>query len=279
MNRVALLALVFPALLALSPAHSEETADRLKVLIEKNASSIVQVKAIIKLESMRGGQSRDRERRVQMLGVVVDAEGLILVPSHQFASEGDTLKRTALDIKVIFNGEEKEYGAFVAALDSKLNLAFLKVEALADRKLQVIGFDGAAEPGIGQQVAAVGRLPKGFDFAPYFETGRINGLLAKPRKSWILEGDINGYGLPVFALDGQVLGILSTVASADEEEGGSGMFTRQLRVVLPGALVKGVIDQAKKQAVEVAAERAKQAAEGGGEPKTKGEAEKGGEPK
>lgn len=278
------------AVIPFRSASADATGDQLKALVEKYAPSIVTVKLVVKTEMSFGGRSRDNESRAEMHGVVVDADGLIMLgggPLAQDASDSMgsemSLKVTPLDIKVVFDREEKEYPAFLAATDSKVGLAFLKVEELGDRKLPVVDFATAVDAVIGQDVAAIARQRKGYDYAPYFETGRVCGEIAKPRKAWMLGGGVGTIGLPVFSATGQVLGVLASVPDGmrdDEEGGGMGGFGgggggrggigRMLRMLgggggglgggflLPGAPVKALIAQAKAKSVEVAAERAKQ---------------------
>ncbi|MBI3268925.1 MAG: hypothetical protein HYZ53_07880 [Planctomycetes bacterium] len=268
---------------------ADETGDRLKALLDKYAPSVVTVKLVLKTEMSMGGRSQDQESRMDMHGAVVDPEGLVMVSS--LALSGDSLgemmggrgqglemKITPTDIKVVFEREDKEYTAFLAATDSKLGLGFLKVEDLGDRKLAAVDFGSCASPGLGDMVAGVGRQKKGYDYAPYFESARVSGEIAKPRKAWMLDGSISGAGLPVFTGAGQVIGVLTTISDGvkDEDDGGGGRgFGRMMRMlsgggmggggtsqfVLPGAVVKGLVAQAKTKAVEVAAERAKQKAE------------------
>lgn len=264
LRAVALVVVLQLAVVGIASVQADETADRLRALIDKHKASIVLVKAVIKTEMMRGGQSQDRENRGSMLGVVVDNEGLVMIQGRQFVNDNPNVKRTPIDLKIVFEGEEKEHNAFLAGLDSKLGLAFIKIEALGDHKVTPVDFSGAVDPVIGQQVASVGRLPKNFDFVPFFETARVSAEVTKPRRAWVIEGGLSTFGLPVFAIDGQIIGALSSVQGPEDEDGGGGgIFGRaSLRVILPGGAVKATIEQARKQAVEVAAERAKQAAEG-----------------
>ncbi len=270
-------------------ARADEVGDQLKSLLDKVGPSIVTVKLVLKTEMSMMGQSRDNEERTEVHGVVVDADGLVMINStaisgdalsEMMGSEGDfSMKMTPSDIKVVIEREEKEYVAFLAATDSKVGLAFLKIEDLGDRKLAAVDFSAATDPIIGQTVAAVGRQRKAYDYAPYFETARVNGEIAKPRKAWMMDGSISGFGLPVFTQGGQVVGVLTTIQARlrdDDEGAGGGMgFGRIMRMlsgggmggsgggfILPGSIVKATIGQAKAKAVEVAAERAKQKAEG-----------------
>ena len=266
-------------------ARADEAGDQLKSLMDKYAPSIVTVKLVIRAEVNFMGQSRDDEQRAEVHGVVVDPEGLIMVPATAISGDslGDMLgggddvsvKMTPTDIKIVVGNEEKEFNGFLAAVDSKVGLAFLKIEDLGDRKLTAVDFGTTLDAAIGQAVAQVGRHSKGYDYACYFESARVSGEIAKPRKAWMVDGGLGGFALPVFTAKGEIIGVLTNIADGmkgegDDGEGGRG-FGRMMRMlsgsggggagtafVLPGSIVKGLIGQAKTKSVEVAAERAKQ---------------------
>jgi len=264
------------------PAWADEQGGQLLSLIAKQSPSICTVKAMLKTEMKFGGQAQDSESKITVAGVIVDPDGIVMIsniplsPSRAMemlgggaGAEGMNMKATASGFKVIFEREEKEYDAFLAATDTKLDLAFVKVEGLSDRKLPAVDFSAASDLVIGQQVAAVARLQKGYDYAPYVQTARVTGEIAKPRKAWMLEGGISELGLPVYSMTGQVVGVLSTISAAGKEEGDDSasfsMFMRMMggggmkmggTFVVPGAPIKGVIELAKQRAVTLAAERA-----------------------
>src|SRR5262249_47355173 len=154
--------------------------------------------------------------RMELQGVVVDKSGLVMVSSsawspNRFAEmmgegsdnqEGFGVKVTPTEFKVIFERDEKEYSAFLAATDTKLDLGFLKIEDPLDRTITPVDFGATTSPTVGQEVVSVSRLSKGYDYAPYFESARISGIIAKPRKAWMMDGSISGFGLPVFTPSG-----------------------------------------------------------------------------
>jgi len=260
-----------------SPLLAQEE-QRLRALVEKAAPCIVSIKIVLKTEFKGMGVARDSESRMTLPGVVVSPDGLIMLSNAAFSSqrfqemmgneapEGFSFKMTPISFKAVFAGEEKEHDAYLVATDTKLDLAFVKVEGLGDRKLACVDFGSEAVPEIGQVVVGVSRLPKGFDYAPYFETGRVSGLINKPRKAWIVDGHISELGLPVYTLAGEVVGVFTTInAGANEEDDFGGMaFMAMLGegrdspgFILPSQAARAVIELAAEQAVKVAAERAK----------------------
>lgn len=279
---------LFAALLALpGAAHGQNPADaasQFQNLVAKNAPAVVTIRLVLKTEMKAGGQARDSEERTGLEGVVVSPDGLIMISDAQInpkrledmfgglGAEGVDMKTTPTDIKVVIEREEKEYDAFLAATDTNLGLAFLKIEGLGDRKLTAVDFTNTVTPAIGQPIVLVTRLDKGFDYAPFFKTARISGEVAKPRQAWLMDQDLSDLGLPVFSPSGEVVGVLTTLASGMKAESpdlsmGIGMMMRMFGggggqslfhvFVVPGQPIVTAIAEAKQRAVVVAAERAK----------------------
>ncbi|MGC8782782.1 MAG: trypsin-like peptidase domain-containing protein [Armatimonadota bacterium] len=275
---------VFINLMVLCTATAQNETAGVQAVVEKVAPSIANVKVVIKTTMKMGGESMDEESKMSLQGVVVTPDGLIMLSNSPFSPKrmmemlaGETMptgmdyKMTPTSIKVTFGNEDKEYDAFLAATDTKLDLAFVKVEGLGDRQLTPVDLGSTVEAKLGQQVIAVSRLTKGYDYAPYFALGQICGEITKPRRAWMLLGDISQLGLPVFTLNGELVGVLTTIAPEVKDEGGDTMgFTLFMRLlsgggssgaggvfVIPGQQVKPLVEQASRRAAELAAERAK----------------------
>jgi S1-C subfamily serine protease len=258
----------------------------MRAILDKNAPAIVTVRMVLKTEMQFMGEAQDQESRAEAQGVVVDPSGLILLSnstlsaSHLMemlggmgADEGQMqVNVTPLDIKVVIGSAADEHTAFLVARDSKLDLAFIQIETLGELELTSVAFGEASPPAIGDWVVSVSRLGKGFDYAPFFEAARVAGEIMKPRKALILDGRAGGLGLPVFSLEGEPVGALTVLSSGVKEEAEDSPMA-MLRMLsgggragpppflVPAKVVGGLVEQAKKQAVEVRAERAKAAAE------------------
>jgi hypothetical protein len=279
------IAAIILASVVVLPARADEESAQLKALVSKYAASVVTVNAILKTEFKAGGQAQDSESRISVQGIVVDSDGMVVVSNVPFSSKrmmemfggggeevgGFGFKMTPTGFKVIVEKEEREYDAFLVATDGKYDVAFIKIEGLGDRKLPAIDFSSAASPAFGDKVICVSRLGKGYDYAPYFQAARISGEIAKPIRAWMVDGTVSSLGLPVFTQSGEPIGLLSTVPSGVKEDAGSdrmgmGFLFRMFSgggssptgaFLLPGAPIKALVEQAKVQAVTVAAERAK----------------------
>ncbi len=249
-------ALLAVGLAATPPAARAEGAEeRYAEILRKFGPLVVHVKALIKTEITVEGEKQDSEDWSEMLGVIADPDGLVVVQVLPFVSSDPEETRTPLDVKVTIEGDALDHPAFLAAKDSKLGLAFLQIEGLADRKLAAVDFTGAIEPRVGQEVVSVGRGGEELDFVTYFELARVCGKLKRPQRGWLLSGDTEGYGLPAFTLAGELAGFLTSIA-AIQADGEAPDEEDYFRALLPASTVKGVIDAARRIAAQMAIERA-----------------------
>jgi hypothetical protein len=286
MNTALMIAL--PALAALPRPAGAQQADALAALLDRTAPSVVTVKVVIKTEVMMMGQGQNEESRAELQGIVVGDGGLIMISNAEISAERMKdalagipqaammdLKVTPTDFKVIFGNEQEEHPAFLVAKDTKLDLAFVQVEDVGARKLAPVDFAHGADCSVGEEVVAISRLRKGYDYAPYLAIARISGAIRKPRTAWTVDGELSGYGLPVFTVSGDVVGVLVTLApTTKEENAGSSSFSGIMRLmrgggmdtgvgtfILPGNVVNGLVEQAKTKAAEMLAEQAEAAKE------------------
>jgi len=262
-------------LLGTSGLRAADEVSQYAALLEQKAPAIVTVRAVIKTELNISGRGQNQESRDEIAGVVVDESGLVMISYDSFRSSEDgdgsfQIKRTPQEIKVVFEREEKEYDADLVATDKKLSLAFLKVRDLEGRAVQVARFDEGAPAEVGQKVASVSRLQKGYDYAPQVRTAVISGKIKKPRKALILDGGVTE-GLPVYTMDGAMVGVLTTLEAGVQEDDNS-RFPFILMgdsggrsFVLPSKVVAKLVEQALKQAEEFDAEAAEKEAKEVGE--------------
>lgn len=280
MRRISLAFFVVASFAVAASARAGTEPAQLGKLLADKAPTVVPVRLVLKTEMKYAGNAQDQESRLEMDGTVVDPGGLVMIantalsPSRLLSlmgqeMEGAEITATPTDIKVVLGPDEKEYGAFLAATDSKADLAFLQVEGLGDRKLPAIDLQASAKPAIGDELAVVSRLAKGFDSAPYLELARVVGEVTKPRPAWVIGGQA-AFGVPAYTLDGKFAGVLTTletgVASSDGDSpfgfatamrmlsGGGGVIRPFL---LPASAVTSLVQRAREQAAAKIAERAK----------------------
>lgn len=267
------------SILPINAALAQSTASQGQTLIDKVSPSIVTVRIVLKLQAKAGGQSRTQESKLVTEGVVVTPDGLIMMSNAPISSsvwaqmmggdadDANSLSISPTDFKVIIGREEKEHTAFLAATDPKLGLAFIKIDDLAGQTLPVIDFTSPATVAVGDQVASITRLTKGYDFAPVMSTGQIRGAITKPRSAFLLTNTIVSIGLPVFTPDGAPVGVMILMpASVDTASGTSDMMMRFFSgsvtdrmgiFLIPANTVQPIITEAIAQAAKVAEDRAK----------------------
>jgi len=245
-----------------------EMGNAYKQVLEKVQSNIVTVRAVIKVDVKAQDESESNESKFTMQGVVLTSDGLVmasgvLLSSESFKQligaeddESVTFTITPQSFKVIFGSETKEYEAKLVATDSQLGIAFLKITNLEGRAVTPIAFSNE-ELAVGKELLSVSRLPKGFDYAPYFVSGRIIGEVSKPRKAFLIEGNVRSLGLPVYSLKGEAVGVVVLLRHGIGEEevdfGFRSNFGDDSRAafVLPTATLRPLIEQAVQRAASV----------------------------
>ncbi len=266
-----------------APVRADDVPAAVQALVARQSPAIVTVRAVLKTTA-KGAGAQTSESRTEMQGVVVDSSGLVMVSSVPFspaklvemmglpaeaADSAPTITPTAF--KVVFANEDKEYPAFLAATDTTLGLTFLRIEDLAGRVPTAIAFGSRPAPALGDPVYALSRLSKGYDYAPYYSSARVSGVITKPRTAVMLEGGISDLGLPVFSQTGDAVGVLTSVASGVKPEGANEAMGMQMMMrlmgggsggnhssvfLVPASVVSAVIAQAQTRAAALAAQRA-----------------------
>ncbi|MFQ3611299.1 MAG: trypsin-like peptidase domain-containing protein [Fimbriimonadales bacterium] len=235
-------------------------------LLQKIAPNIVTVRIVAKFEVKAEGETQSEESKFTLQGAVVSSDGLIMLSGVLLSSEsfkqlvgiqGDEVNFTITpqSFKVIFGQETEEYDASLVAVDSQLAVAFIKVRNLGDRKLTPVEFKETI-PTIGSELVTISRLPRGYDYAPYFSTGRVISEVSKPRRALLLEGNITELGLPVYNLSGEAVGVMVSLSHGlDDEETDFGFRSNfgsndRALFLIPTSALKPIIEQAVQRATE-----------------------------
>lgn len=243
-----------------APIRADDTAP-MAALLKDKAPAIVSIKFVLKLQITMGGQQQEHEINREVHGVVVGDQGLIMTGNNHF--EGGfgrgmrmrrqmEIKATPKDIKVLFGNEQTEFDARLVARDSNLDLAFVQILDLKDRKIQAVDLTKPVELSIGQELVGVSRMGRGFDCAPLIVGLRVAAKIEKPRPMWLVAGDFSALGHPVFDLAGTPVGVMALQQGSGGVDEDSGVQA----VLLPLDAVAVSIKGAQTRATEALEEGA-----------------------
>ncbi len=214
--------LLLIAILAAAPlTHAAEgpIKENALALAATNKNSVLFLSAVVELEVTAGeNPPKKEERKLEMLGTVIGADGLIVVPLSTLdvasALDGRTYngpqgpmklsaKGTTKEVKILMpDGSEVE--AKVAFKDTDLDLAFIRPEKPEGVKLTPVDTANNAPMNLLEDVIILGRLGKDLNREPVILTNEIISLVTKPRTFGKTGTQV--LGMPVFNKDGKFVG-------------------------------------------------------------------------
>lgn len=218
--------------------------------------SVLFLSAVIELEITAGeNPAKKEERKIELMGVVIGADGLIVVPlsTLDIAStvDGRTMngpqgpiklsaKGTTKEVKILMpDGSEVE--AKVAFKDPDLDLAFIRPEKPETVKLTPVNTKDNVPFALLDDVIILGRLGKDLNREPLVLTSEVVSVITKPRTFAKISGQ--SLGMPVFNKEGKFLGIgINRFSPKGDSESQGGMPSS---VVLPAADLLESAAQAK----------------------------------
>lgn len=255
--RTALLAatLITP-FLSVASAADGPLKEKALALSTSNQDSVLFLSAVVEIEVTAGeNPSKKEERKLEMLGTVIDKDGLIVVPlsTLDVASAVDgrmvntpqgqmkiSAKGTTKEVKILMpDGSEVE--AKVAFKDPDLDLAFIRPEKPDAVKLTPIDTSNNASLGLLDDVIVLGRMGKDMNRAPVAFTSEVISIVTKPRT--FAKIGSQSLGMPVFNKDGKFVGMgINRFGSKSDNEGQGPVATN---VILPAADLIEAAAQAK----------------------------------
>jgi len=246
------------ALLAAPLASAAEGPLKEKALALSKSfkDSVLFLSAVVELEVTAGDNpAKKEERKIEMLGTVLNKDGLIVVPNSTLdvASSVDgrmvntqqgpmklSAKATTKEVKILLP-DGTEIPAKVSFKDADLDLAFIRPEKPEDAKLTPIDSANNAPLSLLDDVIVIGRLGKDLNRESVALTSEVISIITKPR-TFIRIG-AQSLGMPVFTKDGKFAGLginrFSPKGDSDNQS------AAPLNVVLPAADILESAAQAK----------------------------------
>lgn len=221
-------------------------------LVEKVNPGLVTVKFVLKSRGPYGSYDAETE----IIGTMIGPQGLVLCASARMGGGGWRGPSTPTDIKVLIGEDTEGLPAKVIARDTELGLAWLQIQDVGEKRVDFVDLTQSTTVGLGQPLYAVGRMGRFFDRAPLVTQGLLAGRTLKPRKLLVAGGAIEmQVGLPVYAANGQVVGVPVAQQPEDEDVEHSGGRS----YAMMGSMGSGLILPAEK--VVQATQRAKEVAQ------------------
>ena len=257
--------------LSVRPAGADEFADKGRAIIEKWDACIVTVHIVATQSMSMGGRELDKsEEKSDATGTVIDPSGLTVfslassdpgsVMSKMMGAFGagpDDFKMESEinDVKIrLSNGEE--LASKVVLRDKDLDLIFVRPKETPEQPLPAVDLANSATLVTLDPVIVFNRLGEVASWAISSRIERVSAIIEKPRKYYVVSVT-EGFGSPVFALDGKIVGLLLLRASPAKGSAGpmnlGAMFQGMsglglLPVVLPAEDILEVAQQVEKSA-------------------------------
>lgn len=232
---------------AADPVRAGGEADYEKLVKERGSTCVV-IKYVLKVKTGQGEFERERESA----GVMIEADGLVVSASSQLGGGPMVpagVSAVPTDIKVLIGDDTQGIEARVIARDSELDLTWLKLKGVGDRKFEFVDLTKPAAAKLGERLYTFTRLGKYFDRALTVHETRVGGTTKKPRHLYVPSDSPGGYGLPVFNADGQIVAFsVLQLPDAEELEAAQDMtaYTGANGILLPAAEVAKATVRAKE---------------------------------
>lgn len=207
-----------------------------KGLVDRTAPALVTVKFVLKVSGGGGmmGMLGDQESESEVTGVVIDPTGVVMCSNSRlggFASMlrrfagpmGGTITATPTNMKVLIGDDTEGVDATLIARDSELDLAWIRINDKGT--YQHLDLSKGTTVNVGDSVLAIRRMGRYFARTVVVSEGRIGGITSKPRRLYVPTGDLTaGMGLPVFTMNGTLIGVVITqTPDTDSDSGGNPM--------------------------------------------------------
>ena len=182
-------------------AFSDELAEKGRIVLEKNQSSVVTVLLVLRQQvSMPGRGSRDIETKTEVTGTVLDETGLTLLSlSESDPSSLMEIMRTGpseirmetevRDVKILL-ADNTEVPAEVILRDKDLDMAFIRPIEKPDQPFAHVDLNDSEEVQVLDVVVALNRLGKVVRRAYTASLERIEAVVHIDIPAWVVVEDV-----------------------------------------------------------------------------------------
>jgi S1-C subfamily serine protease len=226
--------------------RADEVSDKGREILSHNQHAVVTIEVVQKM-SARG---RSSEAKQEITGTVLDSSGLTAValsacdPTELYRrvlpDEPSRAETEISDLKILLD-DGTELPSEIVLRDKDLDLAFVRPKTKPANSMTAVDFAKSGSAQVLDQVITLNRLNPAASRAYAASIERITAVIQRPRTFYVPDSTmtVTGLGSPVFALNGDVLGLI--VMRAVAVQGGAASYREGLTtVILPAAdILKG----------------------------------------
>lgn len=204
--------------LALAPAITNaDGRDTFREFVKEKGDAVIAIELVMSVKVSRGGQQSDSEQKSEIIGFVIDEEGLVVTSLSQvdpgafyarFSGDEDSYVTRNRKITYLMP-DNREIEATVVLRDPDLDLAFLKPMDAVEEPFVHISLDHSGDAEILEDVYTMSRMGRIARREIAAMSGEIQGIVQRPRKFYIPHSEITTAqtGAPVFLEDGRLIGM------------------------------------------------------------------------
>lgn len=236
--------------------------DSARRIVAEYASVVVPVTAVLKIE-VPGNETPTQEQTIETYGTVLSTNGLTVLSATSLNPVGGlgamempiggriqtvTPRGTVTQIRVrLADGEEIAMRQVLT--DEDLDLTFLAPDLSEGGAVPTfprgLDFSHGSTVEVMDEVVAIGRAGKLFNWAPAVGTCRIIARVEKPRLLYLFgAGFVGGTGTPVFSVQGQPIGLV--VMRRQRATGPRTFAMNQAAVIVPAVDVADLSRRAQE---------------------------------
>jgi hypothetical protein len=187
---------------------------------------------------------------METTGTIIASSGLLVASLTQVDPTdaismmmGDAADKMTIDVTgiTVTLSDGTEVPAKIVLRDKDLDLAFLRLKTPPVKPLTALDLSKTAQPELLDQAIMMYRLGTVANRSINISVSRVEAILDKPRKEYVLDGNASESGAPVFGLDGNITGVLLTKISPKK---GAGEQPDVMSVVLPATDIAEAAAQA-----------------------------------
>ncbi|HEY3417313.1 MAG TPA: serine protease, partial [Armatimonadota bacterium] len=217
------------------PSRADALAQTARDIAGKWQSTVISIELVVKVKMSMFGKEEVEENKSDAIGTIIDPSGLVVTANSSIdvmdmfsdmmsgdAEEGAKVTSEITSVKYVLP-DGSSIPAQIVLRDKDLDLVFLRPLKPLAKPLTALDLTQSVEPGLFDETIVLNRLGKVADRTISVASARIQAVVEKPRKYFVMLEPLSEYGTPVFSAEGKLIGI-QVVRKLPKGAGSSGKF-------------------------------------------------------